>query len=99
MFEAIFEGEGKMTGTAGDNVGNLESQARLTKMGQPRKYSEPTKHVSFSLPVSAVENLKILSALKRTNQTQLILSLINAELEKEADIIAEYKVLLDRRKF
>ena len=63
-------------------------------MGQPRKYSEPTKHVSFSLPMSVVENLKILSALRRTNQTQLIMSLINAELEKEAGRIEDYKKLL-----
>ena len=56
-------------------------QKQMTKMGQPRKYSEPTKHVSFSLPVIVVENLKILLALKRTNQTQLMMTLINAELK------------------
>ena len=72
----------------------VKVQEQVTKMGQPRKYSEPTKHVSFSLPVTVVENLKILSALKRTNQTQLIMTLINAELEKESSRIEEYKKLL-----
>jgi len=66
----------------------------MGKMGQPRKYNESTKHVSFSLPMTVVENLKILSALRRTNQTQLIMSLINAELEKEAGRIEDYKKLL-----
>ena len=72
----------------------VKVQEQVTKMGQPRKYNEPTKHVSFSLPVSVVENMKILSALKRTSQTQLILGLINAELEKEAGKIEAYKKLL-----
>ena len=64
------------------------------KMGQPKKYDEPTKHISFSLPVSVVENLKIIAALRKTNQTQLILSLINRELEIEAEKIKAYKELL-----
>lgn len=65
-----------------------------SKIGQPKKYDEPTKHISFSLPVSVIENLKIIAGLKKTNQTQLILSLINAEIEKETDKIEAYKKLL-----
>ena len=64
-------------------------------IGQPRKYDEPTKHVSFALPLSVVENLKILAGLKKTNQTQLILSLIQSELDMNADKIEAYKELLD----
>lgn len=64
-------------------------------IGQPRKYDEPTKHVSFALPLSVVENLKILAGLKRTNQTQLILSLIQEELTLNADKIETYKELMD----
>ena len=64
------------------------------KMGQPKKYNEPTKHVSFSFPVSAVQNLKILAGLRKTNQTQLILGLINRELESESERIKAYKELL-----
>lgn len=64
------------------------------KMGQPKKYDEPTKHVSFSLPVSVIENLKILAGLRKTNQTQLILGMINRELESESDRIKAYKELL-----
>ena len=63
-------------------------------IGQPKKYDEPTKHVSFSLPVSVVEDLKILAGLKKTNQTQLILSMIKNELKDEQDRIAIYKELL-----
>ena len=63
-------------------------------MGQPRKYDEQTKHVSFSLPVSVIENLKIISHLKGTNQTQFILSLIQSEMEKEKDRIEAYKKLI-----
>ena len=63
-------------------------------MGQPRKYDEQTKHVSFSLPVSVIENLKIISHLKGMNQTQFILSLIQSEMEKEKDRIESYKKLI-----
>lgn len=70
-----------------------KEQAEPPKMGQPKKYNEPTKHVSFSFPVSVVENLKILAGLRKTNQTQLILNLINRELETEAEKIKVYKEL------
>ena len=71
-----------------------ELSSTLPKIGQPKKYNEPTKHISFSFPISVIENLKILAGLKKTNQTQLILSLINTELNKEADKIEAYKKLL-----
>ena len=67
---------------------------RPSKMGQPRKYDEQTKHVSFSLPVSVIENIKIISHLKGMNQTQFILSLIQSEMEKEKDRIEAYKKLI-----
>lgn len=67
---------------------------RPSKMGQPRKYDEQTKHVSFSLPVSVIENLKIISRLKGMNQTQFILSLIHDEMENEKDRIEAYKKLI-----
>lgn len=72
----------------------VKEPAETQKMGQPKKYTEPTKHVSFSLPVSVIENLKILAGLKKTNQTQLILGMINNEIEKEANKINAYKELL-----
>lgn len=72
----------------------VKEPAETQKMGQPKKYTEPTKHVSFSLPVSVIENLKILAGLKKTNQTQLILGMINKEIEKEANKINAYKELL-----
>ena len=72
----------------------VKEPAETQKMGQPKKYTEPTKHVSFSLPVSVIENLKILAGLKKTNQTQLIIGMINKEIEKEANKINAYKELL-----
>ena len=71
-----------------------KEQSEPLKMGQPSKYNEPTKHVSFSLPVSVIENLKILAGLRKTNQTQLVLGMINRELETEAEKIKAYKELL-----
>ena len=65
------------------------------KLGQPRKYNEPTKHISFSLPLSVIEDLKIVAGLRKTNQTQLILTLISKELEQEVDRIAAYKKLMN----
>lgn len=65
-----------------------------SKKGQPKKYDEPTKHVSFSLPVSDIENLKIISALKGMNQTQCILSFIRSEVEKHKQKIKAYKKLM-----
>ena len=83
----------EQTKTAEPKKEEPKEQAKPPKMGQPKKYNEPTKHVSFSFPKSAVENLKILAALRKTNQTQLILGLINRELEIEAEKIRAYKEL------
>ena len=84
----------EQTKTAEPKKEEPKEQAKPPKMGQPKKYNEPTKHVSFSFPVSVVENLKILAGLRKTNQTQLILNLINRELETEAEKIKAYKELL-----
>lgn len=83
----------EQTKTAEPKKEEQKEQAKPPKMGQPKKYNEPTKHVSFSFPVSVVENLKILAGLRKTNQTQLILNLINRELETEAEKIKVYKEL------
>lgn len=84
----------EQTKTAEPKKEEPKEQAKPPKMGQPKKYNEPTKHVSFSFPVSVVENLKILAGLRKTNQTQLILNLINRELETKAEKIKAYKELL-----
>ena len=89
-----FQDEENQRETEKINIQTKEREFQNSKIGQPKKYDEPTKHISFSLPVSVIENLKIISGLKKMNQTQLILSLINAELEKEADKIEAYKKLL-----
>lgn len=61
------------------------------KIGQPKKYDEEVKHVSYSLPISVIEDLKILSAIHKTNQTQIILSLIKKAIEQDAAKIKAYK--------
>lgn len=83
----------EQTKTAEPKKEEPKEQTKPPKMGQPKKYNEPTKHVSFSFPVSVVENLKILAGLRKTNQTQLILNLISRELETEAEKIKVYKEL------
>ena len=83
----------EQTKTAEPKKEEQKEQAKPPKMGQPKKYNEPTKHVSFSFPVSVFENLKILAWLRKANQTQLILNLINRELETEAEKIKVYKEL------
>lgn len=72
-----------------------QDEQKKKPLGQPKKYDEPTKHVSFALPVSVIEDLKILAGLKKTNQTQLILSMIKNEIAIEADRIEAYKVLVN----
>ena len=73
-----------------------EIKTELPKqIGQPKKYNEPTKHISFSLPVSVIDKLTILAGFKKTNKTQLIISLINKEIEQETDRIDAYKKLMD----
>lgn len=65
-------------------------------MGQPRKYEEACKHVSFSLPLSVIENLKILSQFAGVNQTQFILSLVNTEFEKNKAKVEAFRELMKK---
>ena len=80
--------EKKQAGEIDDKV-----TVKQPKLGQPRKYDEPTKHVSFSLPLSVIEDLRIIAGIEKTNQTQVILGLIRDKLEREADKIKKYKEL------
>ena len=78
-----------------EQAGEIEDKVTVKqpKLGQPRKYDEPTKHVSFSLPLSVIEDLRIIAGIEKTNQTQVILGLIRDKLEREADKIKMYKEL------
>ena len=80
-----------------ETFNETEAQDEPSKkaIGQPRKYDEPTKHVSFALPVSVIEDLKVLAGLRKTNQTQLILGMIRNEIAIEADRIQAYKDLIN----
>lgn len=80
-----------------ETFNETEAQDEPSKkvIGQPRKYDEPTKHVSFALPISVIEDLKVLAGLRKTNQTQLILGMIRNEIAIEADRIQAYKDLIN----
>lgn len=80
--------------TAGTTTEEAGTEPASKVMGQPKKYDEKCKHVSFSLPVSVIENLKIISHLKRTNQTQIILEMINKEIDDNSEKIKMYKELM-----
>lgn len=65
-------------------------ETNAKKKGQPRKYEGELSRISFALPVAVVENLKALAGIKKTNQTQIILRLIEDESEREKENIKKY---------
>ena len=60
-------------------------------MGQPKKYNEPLTNINFKIPVSIFENIKILSDIEGTNQTQFLIGLIKNEVEKKKEEIETIK--------
>ena len=62
-------------------------------MGQPRKYHEPIKRISFALPASAVEKLDALAAINHINKTQFLLGVIETAASASAERIEKYKKL------
>lgn len=79
-----------------EQIERKEQVKKKPVMGQPKKYEEACKHVSFSLPLSAIENLKILSQFAGVNQTQFILSLINTEFEKNKVKVEAFRELMKK---
>ena len=63
------------------------------RAGKPRKYNETLSRVSFALPASVVDNLKVLAAIEKKNQTEIILDMINKEVQREKDKIEKYNKL------
>ena len=63
------------------------------KVGQPRKYNEPTRSISFKLPLSAIEALKDLAFVEHTNTTQIILALIKQRSEEKKQVLAALKAI------
>ena len=68
------------------------------KMGQPRKYDEPTKSISFKLPESAIETLKDLAFAEHTNATQILLSLIERRAAEQKKVLDALKVIKEGEK-
>ena len=67
------------------STGAGEEPAKV--MGQPRKYNEPLKSISFKLPVSAIEKMKTLSNLYGESATQYILKKIEADYTENKEVI------------
>ncbi len=63
------------------------------KMGQPKKYDEPTRSISFKLPESAIEILKDLAFVEHTNSTQILLSLIERRAAEQKKVLDALKVI------
>lgn len=65
------------------------------KMGQPRKYDEPTRSISFKLPESAISTLKAMAFVERTNTTQLILQMIQERAKNNGKKMEALKMLVE----
>ena len=57
------------------------------KVGQPKKYNEPVKSISFKLPVSSIDKLRTLANLYNKSVTQYILGKIEEDYLFNADVI------------
>ncbi len=49
------------------------------------------KHISFNLPISMIEDIKILTLIKGIRQCNFVSDLIEKEINKEKDKIEQYK--------
>lgn len=74
-----------------------QEQEPKRKPGQPRKYDEPVKRISFALPESSIEKLELLSAIHGINKTQFILGVIETAASASAEKIENYKKLIGKR--
>ncbi len=64
-----------------------EAETEKTKIGQPPKYDEPTRHIGYKLPLSSIEKFKLLSELNGLSGTQYLLQVIEQEYQKNKDLI------------
>lgn len=64
-----------------------QEQTTQPKVGQPKKYNEPVKAISFKLPESSIDKLRILANLYNKSVTQYILCKIDDDYEVNKDII------------
>ncbi|MGN0950136.1 MAG: hypothetical protein ACI4OH_05265 [Mitsuokella sp.] len=58
---------------------------------RPKKYLEPTRQFSFSIPVSMAEKFKTLATIQKITQTELVTRLIQKEVEKEHETIQRFR--------
>ncbi len=72
-------------------IQSVEKEKTKKAMGQPKKYNEPLVNINFKIPVSILENMKILSSIEGTNQTQFLIGLIKKEVEKKKEEIETIK--------
>ena len=62
-----------------------EPKTEKKRGGNRRIYDEPTKSTSFKLPLSAISQLKELSALAEVNTTQYLLKLLSDDYAAKAE--------------
>lgn len=71
-----------------------KNEKREKRRGQPKKYNEEVKPVSFALPLSVIEKLEDLSAIHKINKTQIIIRMIEKTAEEEKEGLEAYKKIL-----
>lgn len=70
-----------------ENVKAEPQEQTTPKVGQPKKYNEPVKAISFKLPESSIDKLRVLANLYNKSVTQYILGKIDDDYEVNKDII------------
>lgn len=55
--------------------------------GQPRKYSEPLRSLTFKLPMSEINKIKAIACLNGTTVTQQFLNMLEQEYKLNKDLL------------
>ncbi len=69
------------------NTSNGAAPDSTPKLGQPRKYNEPLKHIGFKIPISADNKLRLLADLRGLSTTQYILKIIDDDYNENKEVI------------
>ena len=57
------------------------------RIGQPRKYDEPTRSITFKLPDSTIQKLKELAKLHNMSSTEYVYKSIEEDFNKNHETI------------
>lgn len=70
-----------------------QEQSQIPKMGQPKKYDEPVKSISFKFPESSIDKLRILANLYGKSVTQYVLGKIEEDFRENREIIEKINAI------